>query len=112
MKLKWILPLLLVFFICGTVYAGTTGAKDAGGQPQGDINAQVQEIQGKLLNDEGIMALILSMQNDPEVQALLSDPAVVNAVAAGDVKALADNPRFMQLLNKPQVREIQKRVNR
>lgn len=112
MKLKWILPLLLVFFICSTVHAGTTGAKDATGQPQGDINAQVQEMQGKLLNDEGIMALILSMQNDPEVQALLSDPAVVNAVAAGDVKALADNPRFMQLLNKPQVREIQKRVTR
>ncbi|ABQ24855.1 hypothetical protein [Geotalea uraniireducens] len=112
MKFKGILPLLLVFFICGTVHAGTTGAQGEARQTQGDIDAQVQEIQGKLLNDEGIMALILSMQNDPEVQALLSDPAVVNAVAAGDVKALADNPRFMQLLNKPQVREIQKRVNR
>ena len=112
MKFKWILPLLLVFLICGTVHAGTTGAKDATEQPQGDINAQLQEIQGKLLNDEEIMALILSMQNDPEVQALLSDPAVMNAVAAGDVKALIDNPRFVQLLNKPQVREIQKRINR
>lgn len=112
MKFKGMLPLLLVFFMCGTVHAGTTGAKGGAGQSQGDINAQVQEIQGKLPNDEGTMALILSMQNDPEVQALLNDPAVMNAVAAGDVKALADNPRFIQLLNKPQVREIQKRVNR
>ncbi len=110
MKFRRVLPFVLFLFICGAAHAGENGAKGETGQ--GDVKAQVQEMQGKLLNDDGVMALILSLQNDPEVQALLSDPAVMSAVAAGDINALAGNPRFMELLNKPQVREIQKRVNR
>jgi hypothetical protein len=56
------------------------------------------------------MALILSLQDDPEMQALLNDPALLEAVQAGDLSALTANPRFMKLLDNAKVKEIQKRV--
>lgn len=73
-------------------------------------SGQVQELQQKMLGDEQTMALILSLKDDPEMQALLNDPKVLEAVQAGDISALTANPRFMKLLENAKVREIQKRV--
>jgi hypothetical protein len=56
------------------------------------------------------MTLIRSMQNDPEMQALLRDPATIGAIQAGDFGSLANNPVFLKLLNNPRVREIEKRM--
>ena len=78
--------------------------------PPGSVTPQVQELQQKMLGDDQSMALILSLKDDPEVQALLNDPAVLEAVQAGDLAALTANPRFMKLLENAKVREIQKRV--
>jgi hypothetical protein len=72
----------------------------------------VREFQEKMLGDTDIMALILALQNDPEMQMLLNDPAVLNAVASGNINALTGNPRFMQLLNNPRIREIQQRIEK
>ena len=77
---------------------------------QGAVSGQVQELQQKMLGDEQTMALILSLKDDPEMQALLNDPKVLEAVQAGDLSALTANPRFMRLLENSKVREIQKRV--
>lgn len=72
--------------------------------------AQVQGLQERMQNDPGIMALIISLQNDPEMQALLSDPAVVAAVQSGDFNALTSNPKVQKLLEKPQVKEIEQKM--
>ncbi|KAF0218529.1 MAG: hypothetical protein FD174_2829 [Geobacteraceae bacterium] len=109
MRCTRFVPLLLALSLCGTAHAGTPAAGETTGQ--GSVKAQVQGVQEKLMGDNEIMALILSLQNDPDMQALLNDPAVLNAVSAGDINALTGNPRFMELLNNPKVREIQKRVN-
>ena len=82
----------------------------AAGEPQKSVSGQVQELQQKMLTDEQTMALILSLQNDPEMQALLNDPALLEAVQAVDLSALTANPRFMKLLDNAKVKEIQKRV--
>ena len=102
--------LLLTALLFIAVHAGAVFAGNKATAGNSAVTSQVQALGEKLLNDEGAMALIMTMQNDPEVQALLNDPAVVKAVAAGDIDALVADPRFMQLLNKPQVREIQQRV--
>lgn len=99
---------LASMFLCSTVSLCT--AANGGGAAPSSVTPQVKELQEKMLGDEGVMALIMALQNDPEMQALLNDPAVVEAVKAGDIGVLANNPRFMNLLNKPQVREIQRKV--
>ena len=77
----------------------------------GSIAPKVEELKGRMLNDEGIMALIRAMQNDPDMQALLNDPAVLRAVQEMDINTLINNPSFMKMLNNPRVQEIEKRMH-
>ena len=55
------------------------------------------------------MSLVQALQDDPEMQALLSDPKFMAAAQAGDIGALLSDPRFMKLLDNPQIKEIGKR---
>ncbi|MDA8412646.1 MAG: DUF4124 domain-containing protein [Desulfobacteraceae bacterium] len=68
----------------------------------------VEEMKERMMKDEGTMALIRELQNDPGMQTLLRDPAVLRAIQAGDIGTLTSNPDFMKLLNNPRVREIVK----
>jgi hypothetical protein len=77
----------------------------------GSVAPKVEELKERMLNDEGIMALIRAMQNDPEMQALLNDPAVLRAIQAMDINTLINNPTFMKMLNNPRVQEIEKRMH-
>ena len=76
----------------------------------GSVAPNVEELKERMMKDEGIMALVLAMQNDPEMQTLLNDPAIIHAIQAGDIGTLINNPDFMKLLNNPRVREIEKRM--
>ena len=76
----------------------------------GSVAPRVEELKGRMLNDEGTMALIAALQNDPDMQAILGDPSVVRAIQAGDIGALTNNPNFLKLLNNPRVREIENRM--
>lgn len=100
---------LLVALLLGS---GTvvTAAGDEGDAPAA-VTPQVQELQREMLGDPGIMALIMALQNDPEMQAILSDPKIVAAVQAGDIGVLFADSRFMKLLDNPRVREIEQRMS-
>jgi len=96
---------------CGLFIVAATGAiagNDGSGQAVDP--ARVQGLQERILGDPAIMAIILSLQNDPDLQALLSDPAVVAAIQAGDLSSLARDPRVVKLRNKPQLKEVEKRL--
>ncbi len=86
-------------------------AADGGGDASSAAAPQLQELQKQMLDDPGIMALVMALQSDPEMQALLSDPKIVTAVQAGDIGALLADPRIMKLLDNPRVREIEERLN-
>jgi hypothetical protein len=74
------------------------------------VRNEIQTLQGRMMSDQEIMGLILSLQNDPEFRRILEDPDILDAVNRGDVAALTANPRFLQLLNNSKVREIQKKI--
>jgi hypothetical protein len=89
----------------GVFFAGL--AANTGGNA---LAPQTEELKERMMNDKGIMSLISAMQNDPEMQELLGDPAVMNAIQSGDIGALISNPAFLKLLENPRVREIEKRL--
>jgi hypothetical protein len=94
------------------IYAAGTGKgpdQNVGGEAAGTL--QAGDLKTRMMNDEGIMELILSLQNDPDMQTILSDPSVMQAVQAGDTGALMNNPVFLKLINNPRVREIVKKMN-
>jgi hypothetical protein len=82
--------------------SSSAGATTSNGIPVGQLNS----LQQRMLNDEEIMGLIQTLQNDPEFKKILEDPEIVKAVNAGDIAALQANPRFMKLLNNATVKEI------
>jgi hypothetical protein len=71
---------------------------------------EARSLQNKMMNDQEVMSLIQSLQNDPEFKKILEDPDVLKAVNAGDIPALMANPKFIKLLNNSTVQEIQKKV--
>ncbi len=75
-----------------------------------DQNTPGESLQRKMMSDKEIMAMIQSLQNDPEFQKALQDPEIMRAVNAGDVAALTSNPKFMKLLQNSTVQEIQRKV--
>jgi len=77
----------------------------------GSAAPDVEELKERMLKDEVTMSLIRELQNDPEMQALLSDPVMIHAIQAGDISTLINNPDFMKLLNNPRVREIGNGMN-
>jgi hypothetical protein len=77
---------------------------------EGAAGEQIQTLQQTMMSDEEIINIILSMQNDPDIQRVLEDPSIMKAVASGDVNALLSNPKFMKLLDKPEIRDITRKV--
>lgn len=68
--------------------------------------AHVQVLQQLLLGDQEILHMILSLVNDPDIQVILEDPSIIEAVNRGDIEALSSNPKFMKLLDNPAIQEI------
>ncbi|EFK08000.1 conserved hypothetical protein [delta proteobacterium NaphS2] len=74
------------------------------------ISPETESLQESMMNDQDVMSRIMTLQEDPKMQALLQDPEFMKAVYSGDIQALTANPKFMELLNNPEVREIQEKV--
>jgi len=94
----------------GDATTGNRAASPAEPRQSADDKASVEGLKERMLKDEGIMTLIRAMQEDPEMQAILRDPATVSAVQSGDIGALMNNPAFLKLLDSPWVREIEKKL--
>ena len=72
------------------------------GFSQNDISS----IQQQLLSNQDIMAMITSLQNDPQMQAILADPKIMRAIASGDMQTLMNEPKFKQLLDNSTIKQI------
>ncbi|MBN2060279.1 MAG: hypothetical protein JW882_07665 [Deltaproteobacteria bacterium] len=67
---------------------------------------QYQELQQKMLDDKDIMAIILSLQNDPDVIDVLNNQDLMAEINAGNIANLSSNPTFIKLLSNPKFQEI------
>lgn len=71
----------------------------------------VQTLQSSISSDPGMMANILRLQNDPDMQAVLSDPELMRAIQSFDLQALQNNPKIQKLMSNSTVQSIQGKVN-
>ena len=68
-------------------------------------------IQQQLLNNGEVLDLIKALQNDPQIQTILADPQLLEAIAAGDVQTLMNNAKFKALIDHPKIKEISSKVH-
>ncbi|MFP4476472.1 MAG: hypothetical protein ACLFOY_13005 [Desulfatibacillaceae bacterium] len=79
--------------------------------PEGpEYRKQLESTREKLTGDEDTMRLIEELRDDPEMQAILSDPEILRAVERGDIAALLENPKFQRLMENATVRDIQRKA--
>ena len=65
-----------------------------------------------ILSDPAILSMVMTLQQDPDVLAVLNDPSVMQAIAARDFNALQGNAKILKLENNPTIRQILDLVGR
>jgi len=75
-------------------------------QGAGRQAAGVEALQHQVAANPDLLSMIETLQNDSEVQAVLADPEIMRAVAAGDYGALMNHPKIVALTNNSKVREV------
>jgi hypothetical protein len=77
---------------------------------QSGQTSDVKSLQDKMMSDQEVMGMIESLKDDPQFKKILEDPEIMNAVNSGDTASLLANPKFLQLLHNPTVRDIQQKI--
>ena len=72
-------------------------------------NEQIKTLREKIISNKDTLDPLLSLQDDPDIKAVLEDPEIMKAATSGDISVLLANPKFMKLLNKPEIQDIGKR---
>ena len=91
----------------------SAGSSAPAASPSADTQKQsaVQSLQATMAQDAGLMSSIMSLQNDPDMLAVLNDPEVMRLVQSFDLQALATHPKIKKLMENRQVQSIQDKVN-
>lgn len=82
------------------------------GQQKPDQSSQVQGLEEKMRNDKEVMGMIETLKDDAQFRQILEDPELMRAVQSNDVAALMSNPKFLQLMQNPTVKNIQQKVSK
>ena len=78
--------------------AGSSGTSSAKSPVRDDaLTHDVQQLQTRLAQDPAAMQSIMSLQSDPQIQAILNDPAIVKAIQDGDYMSLLGNAKIQAL---------------
>jgi hypothetical protein len=82
------------------------GTSSQAHSPAHDQSVDMEQIQSSLLADGDTIKLIMALQNDPDVKAILADGDIMAAIQRGDYESLANNPKIKRLINKPEMKQI------
>jgi len=90
--------------------ASAAQADDKASKRSAASNAQVDALQHRIVSDDALMNSVTALLDDPQFQAVLKDPEILDAVRGGDIGALEGNPKFQSLIDDSKVKEITKRL--
>lgn len=69
-----------------------------------------QELQESITGNSKMMGIVSSLENDPDVQKIMADPELMQAIRSGDIGTLLAAPEFLRLLDNPKVQGIGKEL--
>ena len=96
--------------IARIVYSGeiANAADSSGKSPPHDdaMTREIQQAQTRLAQDPAAMQSIMSLQSDPQIQAILNDPAIAKAIQEGDFMSLHGNAKIQALENNEHVKQL------
>ena len=71
-----------------------------------DASKNMEQIQSSLLANRNTVKIIMDLQNDATVKAILGDRDIMAAIQRGDYTYLASNPKIKKLMNKAEIKQI------
>jgi hypothetical protein len=80
--------------------------------PASGVIPELGDLRSRIETNPEAMKLIMGLQSDPDVQAVLNDPEIMDAVEKGDLQNLLNHPKIQKLLQNPKVQEIGKGLPR
>ena len=83
--------------------AGSSGKSSA---RDGALTHDIQQLQTSLAQDPSTMQSIMSLQSDPQIQAILSDPAIMKAIQEGDYMSLLGNAKIQALESNEHLKQL------
>ena len=72
------------------------------------LAGEIRQLETRLAQDPADMQSIMSLQSDPQIQAILSDPAIIKAVQEGDYASLLGNAKIQALENDEHFKDLLK----
>jgi hypothetical protein len=88
------------------------GAQSLGATPRDRAAlSQLEQIQNRIMADPKVLPLVISLQQDPDIVALLNDPQVMQAILSGQIDTLQDHPKIHQLESNPTIQKIMRMLN-
>lgn len=89
-----------------------SGSSPALAQPKSNelVSSKAQAMTNKMMGDKEAVGMLMSLQNDPQLQEILQDPEIMNAIKSGNSASLANNEKFMRLKNNPKIQAIKERI--
>ncbi len=102
MRYCFISHLLITIFLCaqGCVTETVSGPFDE--------QSEISHVKLDNVEENKLIELMTALQNDPEMLAVLNDPAAMDAIRTMDMKIIDSDPRFKNLRNNPRMRELMK----
>ena len=92
------------------VYSGDAAHADAsaGKSPARDdsLAREFQQQQSRLAQDPAAMQSIMSLQSDPQIQAIMNDTAIMKAIQDGDYTSLLGNPKIQALDSDERLKQL------
>ena len=70
------------------------------------LTRDIQQTQTRLVQDPATMQSIMSLQSDPQIQAILNDPAIVKAIQEGDYMSLLGNAKIQALESNEHLQQL------
>lgn len=101
-----ILVTLLLIAVAARARADDLGAANAA------AGEAVQALQQRIVSDPQMAASVQALRDDPQVQAVLTDPAISAALARGDTAALLNDPKVRALADDPAMQNITRQLAR
>ena len=90
----------------GARVPGKSSARD-----DGSLTRDIQQLQTRLTQDPAAMQSIMSLQSDPQIQAILNDPAIVKAIQDGDYMSLLGNAKIQALESNEHLQQLLQQVH-
>ena len=92
------------------VYSGdvpnAVASTDKPSAPDNAMAHDIQQLQASLAQNPATVQSIMSLQSDPQIQAVLSDPTIMKAIQEGDFTSLLGNPKIQALENNEHLKQV------